>query len=192
MNPKTKQQVYPKGFYEAASAGIMSFVPVHDIHHLSPVHTRYVEAHHFCSHRTSSFHRCVIYDSDKKDAKLIGIEYTVSEYSLPENEKKYWHSHKCEVGLIDILMQDVINDIAKKPAMLELQKTYGKTIHTWAFDESPDLPLGPPRLTVAYTSDAQLGISSETKRKHRQGYLPHYEKDINADQWGKSRTGIVF
>jgi hypothetical protein len=54
--------------------------------------------------------------------------------------------------------------------MLELQKTYGKTIHTWvscplngvditltectcvqAFDKHPDLPLGPPHLMMAYT-----------------------------------------
>jgi hypothetical protein len=36
----------------------------------------------------------VIYDSDKPDARLIGIEYVVNEevfIKLPEEEKKYWH-----------------------------------------------------------------------------------------------------
>lgn len=36
----------------------------------------------------------VIYDSDKADARLIGIEYVVNEevfVALPEEEKKYWH-----------------------------------------------------------------------------------------------------
>jgi len=36
----------------------------------------------------------VIYDSDEPGARLIGIEYVVSEgvfVALPEEEKKYWH-----------------------------------------------------------------------------------------------------
>lgn len=33
-----------------------------------------VEANHFCTHLTEDFHQCVIYDSDQKNAKLIGIE----------------------------------------------------------------------------------------------------------------------
>jgi Protein of unknown function (DUF1264) len=41
--------------------------------------TRQVEAHHFCTHLTPDFHQCIIYDSDAPDAKLIGIEYIVSE-----------------------------------------------------------------------------------------------------------------
>ena len=44
------------------------------------------------------------------------------------------------------------NDLAEQPAMLELQKTYGKTIHTWAIDASPDLPLGPPNLMMSYVA----------------------------------------
>ena len=38
-----------------------------------------MEAHHFCTHISKDFHQCVIYDSDKSDAKLIGIEYIVTE-----------------------------------------------------------------------------------------------------------------
>jgi hypothetical protein len=30
-----------------------------------------------------------------------------------------------------ITMQGAVTDVAEQPAMLELQKTYGKTIHTW-------------------------------------------------------------
>ncbi|KAF5359263.1 hypothetical protein D9756_003231 [Leucocoprinus leucothites] len=95
-------------------------------------------------------------------------------------------------------------DIAEQPAMLELQKTYGKTIHTWAVDVSPDLPLGPPSLMASYTSDEQvpvamvkarddrLGVSTEAQRKHRQSYLPKYDKHREADQWEKSGKGIQF
>lgn len=98
----------------------------------------------------------------------------------------------------------IMNDTAEQPAMLELHQTYGKTIHTWAFDESPELPLGPPQLMMAFTRDDQAseetirrrdersGISTSAKRKLREGYLPPYQKDKKADQWEKSGTGIVF
>lgn len=59
-----------------------------------------VEAHHYCSHLTEDMRQCVIYDSDKKGDRLIGIEYIISPEifsTLPEEEKKYWHSHQYEV-----------------------------------------------------------------------------------------------
>jgi hypothetical protein len=105
---------------------------------------------------------------------------------------------------IIIYFADVVNDTAEKPAMLELHQTYGKTIHTWAYDESPELPLGPPQLMMSYTHDNQagdeairrrderFGISTSAKKKLREGYLPRYQKDSKADQWEKSGTGIVF
>jgi hypothetical protein len=61
---------------------------------------RQVIAHHYCSDRGEEFLQCVIYDSDKPDARLIGIEYIISErlfQTLPEEEKKFWHSHVYEV-----------------------------------------------------------------------------------------------
>ncbi len=36
-------------------------------------------------------------DSDQPSARLIGIEYIISERllkTLPEEEKRFWHSHK--------------------------------------------------------------------------------------------------
>ncbi len=62
---------------------------------------RQVEANHFCTHLNEDFHQCVIYDANRSDAKLIGIEYIVSRKlfeTLPEDEKKLWHSHDYEVG----------------------------------------------------------------------------------------------
>lgn len=43
--------------------------------------------------------------------------------------------------------------------MLELQDTYGKTIHTWAPDIHADLPLGPRKGIFSY-----LSVSLELKR----------------------------
>ncbi|KAG1754550.1 hypothetical protein EDB19DRAFT_1892526 [Suillus lakei] len=86
--------------------------------------------------------------------------------------------------------------------MLHLQQTYGKTIHTWAFDKFPELPLGPPHLMMSYTGDNQIsdeavrrrdersGISSSAEKKLREAYLPPYEKDKKADQWEASGTAL--
>ncbi len=59
-----------------------------------------VEAHHFCACPNEDVRQCVIYDSDKPNARLIGLEYIISSKlfaGLPEDEKIYWHSHKYEV-----------------------------------------------------------------------------------------------
>ncbi|KAF7773678.1 hypothetical protein Agabi119p4_5845 [Agaricus bisporus var. burnettii] len=108
------ESVYHSQLYSAAGSAIMSFDPVKQIHqHLCAFHTyshdrsRHVEAHHFCTHLSPDFHQCVIYDSENPHARLIGIEYIVSEKifeGLPEEEKKYWHSHKYEVesGLLQM------------------------------------------------------------------------------------------
>jgi hypothetical protein len=45
--------------------------------------------------------QCVIYDSDELNARIIGIEYIVPESvfkTFDVQEKRYWHSHKYEVG----------------------------------------------------------------------------------------------
>lgn len=66
---------------------------------------RSIIAHHYCSHIRPDLHQCVIYDSDSPDAKLIGIEYIITEETyntLDPEEQKLWHSHQYEVkgGLI--------------------------------------------------------------------------------------------
>jgi hypothetical protein len=60
---------------------------------------RKIEAHHYCSHITEEFYQCVIYDGNAADARLISVEYIVSERifkSLPDEEKTLWHSHRHE------------------------------------------------------------------------------------------------
>ena len=61
-----------------------------------------MEAHHYCSCTNDEVRQCVIYDSADSNARLIGIEYIISRRlfeSLPEEEKKLWHSHTYEVRL---------------------------------------------------------------------------------------------
>lgn len=61
---------------------------------------RQVEAHHYCTHYNQDMRQCLIYDSPEKNARLIGVEYIVSEklfQGLPDEEKKFWHTHEYEV-----------------------------------------------------------------------------------------------
>lgn len=61
---------------------------------------RQLIAQHYCAHLSDEVLQCVLYDSEKKDARLIGVEYIVSAKifeSLPADEKKFWHSHNYEV-----------------------------------------------------------------------------------------------
>ncbi|GAA5963771.1 hypothetical protein JCM3765_006846 [Sporobolomyces pararoseus] len=192
-----------------SNAGMMSFAPINAIHQHH--RSRVVTAHHFCScapqHEKGTVRQCVIYDSDKADARLIGIEYVISEEifdSLPKEEQKYWHSHKFEVesGMLCLRSKDFVPtmaaDLAEQNAMKELHKTYGKTIHTWAIDTSPSLPLGPPNLMMSFTDSSQVsdsvisrleqtqGIDTQHKRELRSKYLDlSYEKHEKSDQWEK-------
>ncbi|EJF65924.1 hypothetical protein DICSQDRAFT_143283 [Dichomitus squalens LYAD-421 SS1] len=222
MDPETKQAAYHSSAYNAAGGAIMSFTPIKQIHqHIcafhvySHDHSRHVRADHFCTHLNHEFHQCVIYDSDKPDARLIGIEYIISEKifeSLPVDEKKFWHSHKYEVesGLLQLAPKSFVPgaaiDLAEQPAMIQLQKTYGKTIHTWQYDIHPDLPLGPPTLMTSYTRDGQgppedmvkkrdeeTGQDTSVKKEVRKGYLPPYETMVgSSDSLQEGGRGIVF
>jgi hypothetical protein len=40
---------------------------------------RQVEATHFCIHLRHDLHQCVIFDRNAPDARLIGIEYIITE-----------------------------------------------------------------------------------------------------------------
>ena len=46
---------------------------------------RQVEASHFCIHLRHDLHQCVIFDSNRHDARLIGIEYISFEEYQKEN-----------------------------------------------------------------------------------------------------------
>jgi len=99
------------------------------------------------------------------------------------------------------MVLDAVNDAAEQPAMLELQDTYGKVIHTWAPDVHADLPLGPPNLMMSFTSpgqvdeikvrerDEKLGLSTEAKRQLREGYLPRIPQPAEGCDVGE-KTGM--
>lgn len=61
---------------------------------------RQIISYHYCSMLDEDRRQCLVYDSDEPKAKLIAVEYIISEKlfkELPDKEKKFWHSHKYEV-----------------------------------------------------------------------------------------------
>jgi len=118
---------------------------------------RQVIAHHFCSHRSEEFMQCVIYDTNNSDARLIGIEYIISARlfaGLPDEEKRYWHSHQFEVTSGQLTAPGIPPPVEHE-MMKKLVNTYGKTWHTWQYDQHSDLPLGVPQLMMGFTRPGQ-------------------------------------
>ncbi|GAA1846878.1 OBAP family protein [Brevibacterium marinum] len=161
---------------------------------------RQVEAAHFCIHLRHDLHQCVIFDRNAADARLIGIEYIISEErfrSLPAAEKKLWHSHHYEVKS-GILTAPGVPEIAEHSYFEDLVSTYGKTFHTWQYDRE-DFPYGVPQLMMGFTADGQanediieardarVGVSTRTKRAGREDIAtPHVDPEANRWESGWS------
>ena len=71
---------------DTASGATQNFEPLRNVcEHICGFHfyaddmTRQVHVHHLCTHVNEDFRQCIIYDSPNADAKLIGIEYVISE-----------------------------------------------------------------------------------------------------------------
>ncbi|KAG0241562.1 hypothetical protein BGW41_005722 [Actinomortierella wolfii] len=152
--------------------------------------------------------QCLIYDRNAPDAKLIGIEYIISEklfLTLPMEERKFWHSHKyeCESGLLVQVAKagvpEAVVATAEQGPLKILVNTYGKTWQLWPLDESghcsSQVPMGPPKLLMSFTADHQvnkakleerdkeMNISTEKKRKEREGTIVGNPIAPGADQW---------
>ncbi|HEU5483681.1 MAG TPA: OBAP family protein [Microlunatus sp.] len=161
---------------------------------------RPVEASHFCMHLRHDLHQCVIFDRNAPDARLIGIEYIISEEryrDLPEDEKRLWHSHHYEVSS-GTLTAPGVPDWAEHSYFADLVTTYGKTFHHWQYDRD-DFPYGIPQLMMGFTADGQLdqtlvedrdrrfGISSADK-KRRRADIPTPTLVPGANSWESGRV----
>lgn len=161
---------------------------------------RQVEAHHFCIHLAHDMHQCVIFDANRPGARLIGIEYIISEErfrSLPEDEKRLWHSHHYEVKSGQLVAPG-IPELAEHAYFKDLVSTYGKTFHTWQVDRD-DFPYGVPQLMMGFTQDGQvneamleardrrLGVSWQRRRASRAD-IPMPTLVPGANSWESGRT----
>eukprot|EP00762_Andalucia_godoyi_P008858 ANDGO_01192.mRNA.1 Oil body-associated protein 1A len=182
---------------------LQKFLPLQKIHlHVCGLHcaaddaAEQVIAHHYCTQVNEGLRQCIIFDSGSMDAKLIGIEYIISERlfaTLPPAEQQLWHSHSYEVSS-GILVGNDLPETAETAVMSRLASTYGKTFHTWQVQRGDTLPLGLPRLMQSFTADGQVQqellaqrdlvecYSTADKRRFREGagfphHIPHSEAD---------------
>ena len=189
------------------SAASANFPPIGDIHaHVCGIHfysgdmSRQIIAEHYCSHLSDEVLQCILYDSNKPGARLIGVEYIVSAKifeSLPPEEKKLWHSHNYEVKS-GVLTAPDMADSAEKDLVKALIGTYGKTWHTWQVDRGDKLPLGIPQLMMAFTADGQAKANIIAERdklytpsaakKAARADIPDFKVDPGADSWQKGQA----
>lgn len=206
--PPGKEKTAKTKVLEAGAELLQGEGPINAIHaHVCGFHfyaddmKRQVRADHYCSHQNEEVLQCVIYDSDGKNARLIGIEYIISEKlfnQLPEEEKKLWHSHRFEV-MSGQLIAPGLPEVAEKELMKKLVTTYGKTWHTWQVDRGDKLPLGLPKLMMGFTADGQVNpkmveqrdkeLGTETaKKKEQRAEIPTHEIAPGADAWQKGEA----
>ena len=143
----------------AAAAGIkapleevlhcpLAFKGVHLLKDL-PEHSQVV--YHYCKPVNADVAQCLLYDGTGPDARLIGVEYLVSDalyQKMPADEKLYWHDHKYEVdaGLLKSLTQ---TGAEEKATLAVVRTLWGKVFHTWASGKT--YPAGAPKLFWSVT-----------------------------------------
>ncbi len=165
-----------------------------------------MEAHHYVSQLNEDVYQAVIYDGNGGDAKLMGVEYIITERlfkTLDDEEKKLWHSHHYEVKS-GTLIAPGLPDIAERELMEKLVSTYGKTIHTWHTDQEFELPVGSPMIMMGFTKDGQLDpkllrdrderfdVSAAEKKKQREDIpMPAVDPLANAWEKGEIRQFII-
>lgn len=128
-----------------------------------------MEAHHYVTVLNNDVMQAVIYDGNTANARLMGVEYIISERlfkTLPPEEKKLWHSHRYEVKSGSLIAPG-LPAVAEKALMSNIVNTYGKTWHTWHTERDQTLPLGVPALMMGFTQDGQLNQALLTDRDRR-------------------------
>ncbi|HVL14232.1 MAG TPA: DUF1264 domain-containing protein [Gemmata sp.] len=124
---------------------------------------------HYCTAHTGGSEgdvfQCVLFDGTGKNAKLLGVEYLISDEAyrkLPDEEKKYWHAHTYEVlggGLIAPGMAEKDETAFMKVVI----NTWGKAWHTWP-DPATAVPVGEPLLIWSLMGDGQADPKVVAKR----------------------------
>lgn len=160
-----------------------------------------MEAHHYVTVLNNDVMQAVIYDGNTANARLMGVEYIISERlfkTLPPEEKKLWHSHRYEVKSGSLIAPG-LPAVAEKALMSNIVNTYGKTWHTWHTERDQTLPLGGPALMMGFTQDGQLdpalladrdrrfGVNTSAIRQERKD-LPAHPVAQGTDAWEQGQV----
>jgi hypothetical protein len=134
-----------------------------------------MEAHHYCNQMNEDFAQCVLFDGNTAGARMMGIEYIISEGlydGLAAAERAFWHPHNYEI-LSGQLRLPGVPDLAEKEALKGKLNSYGKTGHTWMTGmhdgRNDQLPLGPPVLQWSLNRDGEAAPGMVEARDKRMG-----------------------
>jgi len=186
---------------ESMSSMMQNFAPLKQFDtHISSIRCygnnvkRQIPVHEYIMHINEDVMQALIMDSDRSDAKIVGIEYIITEKMfnlLPEDEKKFWYSHGYEVKSGTMVAPRMPMAMEHK-LMSDLAPTYGKTVALWQVDKDK-LPMGLPQFMCGPISDSVLnndlirqrdrvlGIDTNKERKNREDIrIPQFQ-----DSWSK-------
>jgi hypothetical protein len=112
--------------------------------------------YHDCRPINDHISQCLIFDGPGTDARLIGVEYLVSDEvyrRMPAEERIYWHDHQYEAdaGLQTTPTRSGVDEAA---TLVKVRTLWGKVYHTWA--SGGDYPRGPTRAFWSDTGDLPL------------------------------------
>ncbi|KAI3892175.1 hypothetical protein MKX03_036780 [Papaver bracteatum] len=170
--------------------------------------TRQIQTHHYATRLNQDFLQCAVYDSNSTTARLIGVEYIVSDRifeSLPAEEQKLWHSHAYEIKA-GLWMNPRVPEMIQKSELQDLGKSYGKFWCTWQVDRGDVLLLGAPSLMMS-PQEVNLGmvkpellkrredkykVSNESLMQSRAGIEVPEKINTNADYWKNAGKGFAI
>jgi Protein of unknown function (DUF1264) len=150
--------------HHASGAAKPAMPPLEGVHlHFCGIHVAkrdpkfQIITQHYCAGLTDEMHQCLLYDSDRENARLLGVEYIISDRmyrELSDAEKRYWHPHTYEVLAGGLIGPEMSPDDEMK-FMKYILTTWGKTWHTWP-DPTTSVPIGEPLLMWSLMADDQV------------------------------------
>ena len=113
--------------------------------------------------------QCLLYDSDKPNARLLGVEYMITPRlfeTLPPEERRLWHTHEYEVKSGLLIMPspagvpNTVWEAAETAEMGDVIPLYGKVYHFWQVDRGDPVPMGPPQLMGSFLSEEKVKLAN--------------------------------
>lgn len=109
--------------------------------------------------------------------------------TLPEEERKLWHSHVYEVKSGMLIMPGPTTpglqqawEAAETKEMQHVVGLYGKVYHLWQTDRGDTLPLGEPKLMTSFTADNQFDFEKAVgERDQRFGTDFRRKRELRKD-----------
>ena len=180
----------PKGKGPLAGSGLAHFCGIH----VAKNNPKFqIVAEHYCGPCGEGLHQCLLYDSAEPHAKLLGVEYIVTDEiyrKLPDAEKKYWHPHTYEV-MAGGLIAPEMSAADEQKFMTYIMPTWGKTWHTWPDPKTP-VPMGEPLLIWSLTADDQVDPQVVAERDRIHGSDTAKVRKARIDTFGLEVPNVGF